>query len=193
MFNDTCANACCSIYYIPCLKEGYGCTPFTIWHRQKRTFQFHSIYHWTWSNSLIYRANFPLFDTLIWYTPIEPFFQTPSIVYGFFLLYPPQKGNKRKPAQPPACDALLISMQVGILPIFTRGINLARRGVFYEACPLCVGWFRGVKVSVSVGDSLTETGCCHKSTGSHMHAGGMITEITLVTKHKLQFLEVRRI
>ncbi len=64
------------------------------------------------ANSLIYRANFPLFDTLIWYTPIEPFFQTPSIVYGFF---PPsthhRRETKRKPAQPPACDALLISMQ----------------------------------------------------------------------------------
>lgn len=36
-------------------------------------------------NSLIHRPNFFLFDMLIWYTPIEPFSQTPSIVYRFFL------------------------------------------------------------------------------------------------------------
>ncbi len=33
---------------------------------------------------------------------------------------------------------------------FHQGINLARRGVFYEARPLCVGWLRGVNVSVSM-------------------------------------------
>lgn len=61
------------------------------------------------ANSLIYRANFPLFDSLIWYTPIEPFFQTPSIVYGFFFHH--GRETKRRPALPPAWDALLISMQ----------------------------------------------------------------------------------
>lgn len=45
-----------------------------------------SLWLWTWSkNSLIHRANFAFSDTLIWYTPIEPFCQTPSIDYRFFL------------------------------------------------------------------------------------------------------------
>lgn len=67
---------------------------------------------------------------------------------------------------------------------FHQGINLARRGVFYEARLLCVGWLRGVSLCLWLGDSLTETGCCRKSSIFRTHAGGMITEVTLVTEHR---------
>ena len=70
-------------------------------------------------NSLIHRANFPFSDTLIWYTPIEPFAQTPSIVYGFFVALLEEKQSRTLEA----CSLRgFIDIDVGgISPIFTRG------------------------------------------------------------------------
>ncbi len=107
---------------IPCLKEGYGCTPFTIWHRQKRTFQFHSIYHWTWSkqSNLQGKLSSLRYPDLI-YSNRAFLPDTINCLWIFSSLYPPQKGNKKEACTASSLRRFIDIDAVGILPIFTRG------------------------------------------------------------------------
>lgn len=102
--------------------------PFTA-HGIKRSFKKKNFFYPCHSiteleaNSLIYRANYPppFFDSPIWYTSIESFFQTPSIVYGFFLPPLSSKRNKKEVWAASSLKAFIDIDAGGILPIFSVG------------------------------------------------------------------------
>lgn len=69
---------------------------------------------------------------LIWYTPIEPFSQTPSIVYRFFWALLGRE-TKADPEKPRAYEALLISM-LGEYRPFSTGDQSPRHCRFTSCC-----------------------------------------------------------
>lgn len=80
-----------------------------------------SLYHWTWSKQSNLQGKLPPFDSPIWYTSIESFFQTPSIVYGFFLPALSSKRNKKEVWAASSLKAFIDIDAGGILPIFSVG------------------------------------------------------------------------
>lgn len=87
-----------------------------------------SLYHWTWSKQSNLQGKLhtppqppPFFDSPIWYTSIESFFQTPSIVYGFFLPPLSSKRNKKEVWAASSLKAFIDIDAGGILPIFSVG------------------------------------------------------------------------
>ncbi len=127
-------------------RKGTVCTPFTIWHRQKRTFQFHSIYHWTWSkqSNLQGKLSSLRYPDLI-YSNRAFLPDTINCLWIFSSLYPPQKGNKKEACTASSLRRFIDIDAVGILPISPGDQSSPSRGVLRGVSSLCgvVPWCKG--------------------------------------------------